>query len=126
MPGSLESEGMHNSADSLHGVSAAVRRAKQVSAVPDCRCTVFLCVRGRISRSLAWHAVDPNRALRTCTHFASGAAVHHSDSWCTLQELMFFASVGDLKRCTILARTAKQLYGADITDCQDWDARRPL
>ena len=43
-----------------------------------------------------------------------------------LQELMFFASVGDLKRCTILARTAKQLYGADITDCQDWDARRPL
>lgn len=42
------------------------------------------------------------------------------------QELMFFASVGDLKRCTILARTAKQLYGADITDCQDWDARRPL
>ena len=39
---------------------------------------------------------------------------------------MLFASVGDLKRCTILARTAKQLYGADISDCQDWDARRPL
>lgn len=39
---------------------------------------------------------------------------------------MFFAAMGDLKRCTILARTAKQLYKADITNCQDWDCRTPL
>ena len=105
---SIDSDGVHNSADSLHGVSAAVRRAKQVSvsdaepALTPMHMLITLISRCRIQTC-------------QCPH-------HHP----ALQELMFFASVGDLKRCTILARTAKQLYGADITDCQDWDARRPL
>ena len=54
-----------------------------------------------------------------------GAALRGRD-WRAAQELMFFAAMGDLKRCTILARTAKQLYKADITNCQDWDFRTPL
>ena len=92
-------------------------------------CTASLLPSGEPSRSVSRCKINaaghsdvgrlhiPNTALNLAGTHLTGPA---------LQELMFFASVGDLKRCTILARTAKQLYGADITDCQDWDARRPL
>jgi hypothetical protein len=29
-------------------------------------------------------------------------------------QLMFFASIGDVKRCSILVQTAQQLYGTEV------------
>lgn len=78
------------------------------------------------------HAETPNSFEQDGALAASGTP--HGDSLHGVsaavrrakQELMFFASMGDLKRCTILCCTATQLYAADIANCQDWDGRTPL
>ena len=37
-----------------------------------------------------------------------------ADASCDLLQLMFFASIGDVKRCSILVQTAQQLYGTEV------------
>lgn len=75
---------------------------------------------GSYDREGGWPSPETPQGSGASLHGVS-AAVRRAK-----QELMFFASMGDLKRCVILTRTAKQLYSADIANCQDRDLRTPL